>query len=302
VAIDPRWETRMTLADQPLDTLSLFFNDVGAAPLLTAEQEWALARRTRGENVVVPPPGNPRPTAREARDRLIEQNLRLVVNIARPYLGRGMPFEDLIQLGALGLHRAVKGFDPDRQLRFSTYATWWIRQSIAHALAEESRLVHVPEYVASRAAAIFRTQETLQSELGRPATLAEVADELGIPPRNVEETVATVREPASFERPIGDTDRRLADTLPDGDPGPEARAEAVCLSEAVAAALDGLDPRDRLVLMLRFGIGHRRPHTLQEVATRLGVTRERVRQLEDAAIYRLRHSPRLLRRLEAFAS
>jgi RNA polymerase primary sigma factor len=292
----------MTQTDRPLDVLSLFFHDVGAAPLLTAEQEWALARRIRGEDAPVPAPGERRPTPRAARNRLVEQNLRLVVSIARPYAKHGMPLEDLIQLGALGLYRAADKFDPGRGLRFSTYATWWIRQAITHALAEESRLVHVPSYISSRAAAVFRAEENLQGELGRPATAAEVADALGLSRREVEEAVAVVREPASFERPLGDTERRLADVVPDGGPDPELQAQHACLSDAVASALECLAPRDRLIVALRFGIGHRRRHTLAEVAAHLGVTRERVRQLEEAALDRMRRTPRLLRRLEAYAS
>jgi RNA polymerase primary sigma factor len=292
----------MTEADRPLDVLSLFFRDVGAAPLLTATQEWALARRMRGEDVPVPPPGERRPAPHAARNRLVEQNLRLVVSIARPYAKHGMPIEDLIQLGALGLHRAADRFDPERGLRFSTYATWWIRQAITHALAEESRLVHVPSRIASRAATVFRTEEILQGELGRPATIDELADELGLSRREVEEAVAVVREPASFERPIGDTERRLADVVADAGPGPELAAQGACLSDAVASALGCLSPRDRLVVALRFGIGYRRRYTLAEVAAHLGVTRERVRQLEEAALDRLRRTPRLLRRLEAYAS
>jgi RNA polymerase primary sigma factor len=290
-------------ATETLDTLSLFFRDVPSDDLLTAEQEWALARRLRGEDVPVPGPGDPRPTPLAARDRLVAQNLRLVISIARKYAKRGLPLEDLIQEGALGLQRAAERFEPDRGFRFSTYATWWIRQAITRALTEDSRLVRLPTYMGERVRAVQRTHDVLQMRLGRAPSIDEMAAEAELSVEQVTEALTLHREPTSLERTIGEEDWTLAEVVPDDAPGPEGEVETRSLhAEVTGAVLNALTPRDRLVVELRYGIGHHRRYTLVEVAERLGVTPERIRQIEGDALRRLRRNPRILRRLADFVA
>ena len=295
--------TTMPVAES-LDALSLFFREVPGDELLTAEQERALARRMRGEDVSVPGPGAARPTPQEARDRMVAQNLRLVISIARKYPGRGLPLEDLIQEGALGLQRAAEKFDPDKGFRFSTYATWWIRQAITRALMEDSRLVRLPTYMGERVRAVQRTHDVLQMRLGRAPRIDEMAVELDLSPEQVEEALVLFKEPTSLERPIGEEESRtLAEVVPDEQPGPEGETETRTLQDEVnGEVLRTLSPRDRLVVTLRYGIGHDRKYTLGEVADRLGVTRERVRQIEGDALRRLRRNPRVLKRLADFVA
>jgi RNA polymerase primary sigma factor len=292
----------MMPATESLDTLSLFFRDVPGDELLTAEQEWALARRMRGEQLPVPPPGDPRPTAGAARDRLVAQNLRLVISIARKYARRGLPLEDLIQEGALGLQRAAEKFEPERGYRFSTYATWWVRQAITRALTEDSRLVRLPTYIGDRVRAVQRIHDTVQMRLGRIPSIDEVAAETDLSPEQVAEAFALAREPTSLERPIGEEESRtLAEVVADDQPGPEGEMETRSLHDEVAGeVLRTLAPRDRLVVTLRYGIGHDRRYTLGEVADRLGVSPERIRQIEGDALRRLRRNPRVLKRLADF--
>jgi RNA polymerase primary sigma factor len=290
-------------ATNTLDALSQFFRDVPSDDLLTAEQEWALARRIRGEDVPVPAPGDPRPTPLAARDRLVEQNLRLVISIARKYASRGLPLEDLIQEGALGLQRAAERFDPERGFRFSTYATWWIRQAVTRALTEDSRLVRLPTYMGERVRTVQRTHDALQMRLGRAPSIDEVADETDLSADQVVEALRLNREPTSLERPIGEEDWTLAEVVADEGPGPEVEMESRSLRDAVTGDVLGLlAPRDRLVVTLRYGIGYDRRHTLVEVADRLGVTPERIRQIEGDALRRLRKNPRVLRRLADFVA
>jgi RNA polymerase primary sigma factor len=291
-------------ATDTLDTLSLFFRDVPSDDLLTAEQEWALARRMRGEDVPVPAPGDPRPTPLAARDRLIAQNLRLVVSIARKYVRHGLPLEDPIQEGALGLQRAAEGFEPERGLRFSTYATWWVRQALTRALTEGSRLVRLPTYMGERVRAVQRTHDALQMRLGRAPSIDELADETELSPKQVVEALTLNRETSSLERPIGQEEGwTLAEVVADDQPGPEGELENRSLHDEVTGeVLPALAPRDRLVVTLRYGIGYERRHTLAEVAERLGVTPERIRQIEGDALRRLRRNPRVLKRLAAFVA
>jgi RNA polymerase primary sigma factor len=290
-----------TLADEqfgPTDALSLFFRDVPNGPLLTGPQEQALTRRARGEDVLVPPPGPRRPTPAEAVDRMIQSNLRLVIKLARHYANRGLPIEDLIQEGVLGLRRATQKFDPDKGWRFSTYATWWIRQSVSRALTTSVRTIKLPGHVTSRIPHIQRTEQKLRIELGRHATSAEVGAELGLSGRQVEDTLAASSGPMSLDQPYGrEGDMELADIVADSAPGPAETAEAASFVEAIAFALDLLNPREKAVLCLRHGIGSDQPQTLDEVGQVLGVSRERVRQIEGQALRRMRGNPTIRRRL-----
>jgi RNA polymerase sigma factor (sigma-70 family) len=263
--------------------------DLGRGPLLTAEQERALARRVRGEPAWVPPPGDPRPSPRAARDRLILANLRLVISTARRYRGRGLALEDLVQEGALGLRRAAELFDPDRGFRFSTYAGWWIRQAMQRALLNDRALVRVPVHVAERLARVGRAADVLLPELGRPPSAAEIASALGSTTERVEAALAATPELVSLDRTVGeDGGTPLRDLIADQGPGPEEIVLARMGEGLADAALAGLRARERLVLSLRLGLESGTPSTLVEVGRRLGITRERVRQIERDALRRLR--------------
>jgi RNA polymerase primary sigma factor len=281
-----------------LDALSLFLRDVPKGLLLTGPQEWALARRSHGGDDRVPPPGPARPTAAEAHGRLVEMNLRLVISIARRSVNRGVPLEDLIQEGVFGLHRAAELFDPELGYRFSTYASWWIRQAVTAAAAAGAHGLRVPLSVVARVPRIRRAEQLLSVSLGRSPTSIEIADELDLSVHDVEGALAAVIPVASLDRPFGDEGQStLSDFVTDLGPGPEALSEGTSLVDAVDGVLDTLHPRERLVLSLRFGIGSDRPRTLAEVSLKLGVSRERVRQIEGRALRNLRVDARLLRRL-----
>ena len=289
--------------DEPgeLDTLALLLRDIPRGPLLTAEQEWTLARRMRGDDCIVPPPGELRPTPRRAHDRLVEENMRLVISVARKYRGRGLPLEDLIQEGALGLRRAAEKFDPDKGFRFSTYATWWVRQAVGRSLMDDARVVRVPVHMVGRIGQIARAEEELRLRLGRRPTPAETAVELNLTVTQVEDALRATQQPVSLERPLGEDDATLGDVVADSGLPPDEQAEHLCLLEDVRDALSQLQPRERTVLALRFGIGHDRAHSLEEAGKVLGVTRERARQIEAQALSRLRDDP-VVRRLRAYLS
>jgi RNA polymerase primary sigma factor len=253
------------------DGFDLFLRAIGRERLLTAAEEVVLAKAVeRGD--------------RDARRRMIGANIRLVVSIAKHYTGRGLPLGDLVQEGTIGLARAVDKFDWRRGHRFSTYATWWIRQAVTRALANQARTIRVPAHVGDRRAAIRRAAEHLAAELGRPPTRGEIAVALGLPLRHVHEALDAAEVVASLTAPIGDDAGVLADVLVDSTASdPQRELEEAELRADVARALARLDARHRLVIELRFGIGCR-ALTLDAVGRLLGVSRERARQVETDAL------------------
>ena len=257
------------------DALQLFLRDAGRHPLLTAAQEVELAKRIeRGEM--------------EAKTRMIQSNLRLVVSIAKNYRNQGLPFLDLIQEGTLGLIRAVEKFDWRRGYKFSTYATWWIRQAVARALADKARTIRMPVHIVERMQKMNRAERTLWMELGREPTLDEIADEASLPVEQAREVRAAARASASLDQPVGDhEDAVFGDFVAGDDPLPEERVEGALRSQALAIALQALSERERQVLVLRYGLIDEEPKTLEEIGKRLGLTRERVRQIELDSLRRL---------------
>jgi RNA polymerase primary sigma factor len=285
------------MTDNTLDTLALLFRDIPSGPLLTVEQEIALARRAHGEDVRVPPPGHPCPTPEEAIQRLVEQNLRLVVSVARRYQGHGLPLEDLIQEGVFGLRRAAERFDPERGFRFSTYAVWWVREAVARAVVTEGRVVRLPIHAATRLAEIRRWEDALTASLGRLPTAEEIADEVGLTEQDVTVALANSGEVVSLDAtPTDETGAAFAERVADPAAGPEEVATQVLISRTVSRALAVLSPRERSVIELRYGIGRAFPATVSEVARHLGVSSERVRQIENHALRQLQHS-RLFRQM-----
>jgi len=263
------------------DPVRMYLREIGAVALLTKEQEVEYAMRIeQGDD--------------SAKHLLAEANLRLVVSIAKKYFGRGMPFLDLIQEGNLGLMRAVEKFDHHRGYKFSTYATWWIRQAISRAIADQARTIRLPVHVVEMVSKLVRVSRRLQQELGREPSDEEVAEELGVTPDRVREMWKLSQDPLSLETPIGeDGDYFLGDMIEDTDAvSPTDAAMVSLLSGEVEDVLDTLSPRERRVLQLRFGLidGHQR--TLEEVGRRFGVTRERIRQIEAKALRKMRHPSR----------
>jgi RNA polymerase primary sigma factor len=265
------------------DALQLFLREAGRHPLLTAPQEVELAKRIeRGDGA--------------AKQRMIQSNLRLVVSIAKNYRNQGLPFLDLIQEGTLGLIRAVEKFDWRRGYKFSTYATWWIRQAVARALADKARTIRMPVHIVERLQKMNRAERTLWMELGREPTIEEIADEANIPVHQVHEVRAAARASTSLDQPIGEEEDAVFGDFVAGDgPLPEEEVEVSLRSQALNAALGALPDRARAVLVLRYGLDDAEPKTLEEIGRRLGLTRERVRQIE---LESLRHLSRL-REMEA---
>ncbi len=293
------------------DTISLYLREIGGIPLLEARDEKHLARQLergiaaleRLEDPLLQPELDPEVVQRlesqvrggqEARKRLIQANSRLVVHIAKRYNGKGVPFQDLIQEGNLGLMRAVEKFDHRRGFKFSTYATWWIRQSITRALADQSRTIRVPVHMAEQISKLGAARRRLEQELGRDPSIEEVASELDLPVAKVEQVMQFARRPISLETPVGeDSESEYGDFLPDKDtPEPTEQAGREMLREEMEAVLASLSEREAEVLALRYGLGGGTPLTLEEVGKRFGVTRERIRQIETKAIRRLRHPTR----------
>ncbi|MDQ7819644.1 MAG: RNA polymerase sigma factor RpoD [Armatimonadota bacterium] len=270
------------------DPVRMYLKEIGKVPLLTPEQEVDLAQRMeKGDE--------------EAKRRLIEANLRLVVSIAKKYVGRGMLFLDLIQEGNLGLIRAVEKFDWRKGYKFSTYATWWIRQAITRALADQARTIRIPVHMVETINKLIRVSRTLLQELGREPTAEEIAEAMKLPVERVREILKIAQEPISLETPIGEEeDSHLGDFIEDQDAlAPAEAASFTMLKEQLEDVLGTLTPRERKVLKLRFGLDDGRPRTLEEVGREFGVTRERIRQIEAKALRKLRH-PSRSKRLKDF--
>jgi RNA polymerase primary sigma factor len=270
------------------DPVRMYLKEIGKVPLLTQAQEVALAQRMeKGDE--------------EAKRRLIEANLRLVVSIAKKYVGRGMLFLDLIQEGNLGLIRAVEKFDWRKGYKFSTYATWWIRQAITRALADQARTIRIPVHMVETINKLVRISRQLLQDLGREPAPEEIAEAMGLPVERVREINKIAQEPISLETPIGEEeDSHLGDFIEDHEAlAPAEAASATMLREQLNDVLDTLTTRERKVLKLRFGLDDNHPRTLEEVGREFGVTRERIRQIEAKALRKLRH-PSRSKRLKDF--
>jgi RNA polymerase primary sigma factor len=250
------------------DALSLFLREVGRHPLLTRAQEVELAKRLERGDL-------------GAKQQMIESNLRLVVSIAKNYRHQGLPLLDLIQEGTLGLIRAVEKFDWRRGYKFSTYATWWIRQAAARALAEKARTIRLPVHIVERLQKMKRAERTLWTQLGREPALEEIAEEANLPLEQAHEVRAAARASASLDQPVGEQeDALLGDFVAGDDPLPEEKADVSFRRQALSQALAALPDRDRQVLALRYGLGGIEAKTLADVGLRLGLSRERIRQIE----------------------
>ena len=263
------------------DPVKVYLKEIGRVPLLTPDEEVDLAVRiTNGDEA--------------AKKRLSEANLRLVVSIAKRYLGRGMQFLDLIQEGNLGLIKAVEKFDYTKGFKFSTYATWWIRQAITRAIADQARTIRIPVHMVETINKVKKVSSQLLHANGREPSAEEIAEELDMPVDKVREIMRVAQEPVSLETPIGEEeDSHLGDFIPDDDaPAPADAASHILLKEQLSDVLQTLTPREEKVLRLRFGLEDGRSRTLEEVGKEFNVTRERIRQIEAKALRKLRHPSR----------
>ncbi len=263
------------------DPVRMYLKEIGKVPLLSAEEEVLLARRIEAGD-------------EEAKRRLTEANLRLVVSIAKKYVGRGMLFLDLIQEGNLGLIKAVEKFDYRKGYKFSTYATWWIRQAITRAIADQARTIRIPVHMVETINKLIRVSRHLLQQLGRDPLPEEIAAEMDVPVERVREILKIAQEPVSLETPIGEEeDSHLGDFIEDEDaPAPAEAASFMLLKEQLEEVLESLTSREQQVLRLRFGLDDGRARTLEEVGQVFGVTRERIRQIEAKALRKLRHPSR----------
>jgi RNA polymerase primary sigma factor len=296
------------------DSIRLYLREIGRVPLLTAADEVSLAQRLEGgieaEDKLAKTNGKVGETERGklessirdghlAKDHLIEANLRLVVSIAKRYVGRGLAFLDLIQEGNLGLIRAVEKFDWRRGFKFSTYATWWIRQAITRALADQSRTIRIPVHMVETMTRVGKVQRELAQQLGREPKFSELANELDLPADRVAEILRMGLDPVSLSAPVGEEeDSRLGDFIEDEDVDqPMQAAVRSLLNSYIGELLDELGPREREVIEMRYGLKDGQPKTLEEVGKTFKVTRERIRQIETRTLARLRH-PTKIRKLE----
>jgi len=263
------------------DPVKAYLKEIGRVPLLSAEEERALARAAKAGDM-------------EARQKLSEANLRLVVSVAKRYAGRGLPFLDLIQEGNLGLMKAAEKFEPDKGFKFSTYATWWIRQAITRAIADQARTIRIPVHMVETINKVKKVSSQLLHENGHEPSAEEIAERLDMPVDKVREIMRVAQEPVSLETPIGEEeDSHLGDFIPDEEaPVPAEAASQTLLKEQLADVLKTLTPREEKVLRLRFGLEDGRPRTLEEVGKEFNVTRERIRQIEAKALRKLRHPSR----------
>jgi RNA polymerase primary sigma factor len=262
--------------DMTTDSLQLFLKDIGKVRLLTAQEEVDLAKRIERGDL-------------DAKQKMVESNLRLVVSIAKNYRNQGLPFLDLIQEGTLGLVRAAEKFDYRKGFKFSTYATWWIRQAIARALADKARTIRIPVHVVEKLNKIGRAERKLVTELGREPTPEEIAEVTGIDPEEVDSIKRSAQAPVSLEKPVGDEEESefgqfIADERAES---PYERAAEILTKEALREALENLSYRERRVLELRYGLGGEHPRTLDEVGRTFNVTRERIRQIENQSLKKL---------------
>ena len=298
------------------DTIGLYLKEVGRVPLLTAEEEVELAQRIERGRIAREELANGSViTDRRrdlqswiedgwaAREHLITANSRLVISVAKKYMGRGVPFLDLIQEGNIGLIRAAKKFDYRRGHKFSTYATWWIRQAVTRAIADQGRTIRVPVHMGDQINKLLRVQHQLTQRLGRDPSVEELADTLEVTPQKVENMIQVARRPLSLETPTDDEeDSVLGDFIQDDEiPAPDETATYNLLREHLESVLNSLPPREVRILQLRYGLLDGQAYTLEEVGRKMGVTRERVRQIEAQALSRLRH-PTIRRKLREYLS
>lgn len=266
------------------DSVKLYLREIGKIPLLSAEEEFELAQKVIH--------GNEKEKKR-ARDKMAESNMRLVVSIAKRYSGRGLDLLDLIQEGNTGLLRAVEKFDPDKGFKFSTYATWWIRQAITRAIADQARTIRIPVHMVETINKVLRTQRRLTQDLNREPSVQEIADAMGMEPDRIEYVMKIKQDIASLDASVGrdgdDDDSSLGDFVEDEDRvSPEDSAATQLLKEQIASILSTLTDRERKIIKMRFGIGGGKSHTLEEVGAEFSVTRERIRQIEAKALAKLR--------------
>ena len=266
------------------DPVKAYLKEIGQVPLLSAKEEQTLARAARAGDA-------------DARRRLSEANLRLVVSVAKRYAGRGLPFLDLIQEGNLGLMKAAEKFEPDRGFKFSTYATWWIRQSITRAIADQGRTIRIPVHLVEHINRVRKTAGELLRKNGREPTAEEIAVQLEMEPDRVRELLQLAQEPVSLETPVGEEeDAHLEDFIQDEEAGiPVDEAGRQLLRQELMNVLKSLTPREERVITLRFGLDDGRPRTLEELGKEFNVTRERIRQIEAKALRKLRHPSRAKR-------